>query len=192
MDNETWKDIKDYKGLYQISNLGKIKKLEKRLISYYKDGRIYKGYKKEKILKNRLYNNGYYGVVLSKNNKQKNIFIHRILAIYFIPNPENKLEVNHKDGNKQNNDINNLEWVTKSENQKHAFKIGLKKVSIKNNYMLAQKPVYCKELNKTFKSISEASRILNLHISSISEIARKIGYRKTTGGYSFEYIIGGK
>lgn len=62
-------------------------------------------------------------------NKHRPIYIHRLLAQTFIPNPENKIEVNHKDGNTKNNDLSNLEWVTKSENQLHAYKIGLNKPS---------------------------------------------------------------
>lgn len=111
---EQWKDIADYEGLYQVSSLGRVKSL--------KDN---KGKKREKILKQYLSNGNYLFVGLRKNNKRKNYRIHKLVANAFISNPLNKPCVNHIDGNKANNNINNLEWVTYSENMKHAFKSGL-------------------------------------------------------------------
>lgn len=112
---EIWKDIKGYEGYYQISNYGDVKSVERNII-----GRN----RKEIILKGG-FDGKYFFVILQKNCIKKHFKIHRLVALNFIDNPLNKPEVNHIDGNKLNNHVNNLEWNTMSENQKHAFKIGL-------------------------------------------------------------------
>lgn len=116
---EIWKDIKGYEGLYQVSNLGRVKSLDivDRL-----------GRKHKSNIKYQNDNgNGYLIVNLKHNGKQKNHLVHRLVAEAFIENPENKKEVNHIDGDKLNNRVDNLEWVSRSENLKHAFKLGLNK-----------------------------------------------------------------
>lgn len=118
---EIWKDIEGYEGLYQVSNYGKVKILPK----FRNNGT--NGYvSKEKLMKQCKHNLGYLFVVLSKNGKYKHFYVHRLLTQAFIPNPDNKPHVNHIDGNKQNNSIDNLEWCTAKENVIHAFKTGLK------------------------------------------------------------------
>lgn len=110
MSKEEWEDIKGYEGIYKISNLGKVKSLErvtKIPNSYRKE--------KEKILKASV-RSGYYVVNLRKNNIRKSYQIHRLVAQAFIPNPENKSYVNHIDFNKKNNNVSNLEWCTQKEN----------------------------------------------------------------------------
>ena len=124
MKNRIWKDIPEYEGLYQVSNFGEVKSLPKiRNIfnTYY--------FSKEKILKHALNDSGYKIVVLAKNKKAKTLRVHRLVALAFIDNFENKPQVNHKDGNKLNNNVNNLEWCTNGENEKHAYKLGLKKLN---------------------------------------------------------------
>ena len=118
MDKEVWKDIEGYEGKYQISNIGRVRSL----ISS-------KGtpYKIPKILKIFLNDRGYSVLGLHKKGEFKQFRVHRLVAKAFIPNPENKQEVNHIDGNKQNNRADNLEWCTCSENIQHAFKTGLSK-----------------------------------------------------------------
>lgn len=112
---EIWKDIKGYEGYYQISNLGGIK-------SFPRNGTISTVY----MLKPTLTKNGYYKVTLSKPNNTTYLLVHRIVAETFIPNPENKPEVNHIDGDKLNNCVDNLEWCTSKENITHSIKTGLK------------------------------------------------------------------
>lgn len=117
MEKEIWKDVKDYEGYYQISNLGNVRCLDRTVIG--KDGR--KQFKKGcnmKIQHNKKVN--IYEVGLYKNNKRKMCKIHRLVAGAFIENdnPENKITVNHKDGNRSNNCVNNLEWASYSENEK--------------------------------------------------------------------------
>ena len=107
IDGEEWRDIVGYEGLYQISNFGRIKSFH---------------YKNPSVLRVSISNSGYKRLVLSKNGKYESVCIHVLVAKAFIPNLENKREVNHKDGDKSNNCVDNLEWVTRSENMKHAHK----------------------------------------------------------------------
>lgn len=113
---EEWKDIPDYEGYYQVSNLGRIKSLD-RLVQH----RNISALLKSKIYTISLLNNKYLNVGLNKNGKQKTFLVHRLVAIAFIPNPENKLEVNHKGEkpNKLDNRLWMLEWATKKENTEH-------------------------------------------------------------------------
>lgn len=122
--NEIWKDVKDYEGLYQVSSLGRIKSLPKYVICG--NGNMAERLIDEKILKQTTVTKcGYKKVSLTKDKKQRTYILHRLVADAFIPNPENKPQVNHKDGIKTNNNFENLEWVTPSENQIHALKLGL-------------------------------------------------------------------
>ena len=117
---EVWKDIVGYEGLYQVNNLGKIKSL-KRVDN---NNHIVK----EKILKGCYDKDGYLKVILY-NGKNKTYRVHRLVAQTFIPNPDNKPQVNHISGNKKDNSIQNLEWVTSKENVNHAWKTGLSKMT---------------------------------------------------------------
>jgi hypothetical protein len=104
---EIWEDIKNYEGLYQISNLGMVRSLPRRSTQ-------------GGILKLGLNRDGYYHVSLSKNSVRETLKVHRLVAENFVPNPENKSCVNHKDGIKVNNEVVNLEWCTHKENSTHA------------------------------------------------------------------------
>ena len=122
---ETWKDIKGYKNIYQVSNLGRIKSLPKyKCYNYFRINEIIL-----KQCKQGKPGHGYYQVVLHKNKIGKGHLVHRLIAEAFIKNTLNKKTVNHKDGNKLNNNLDNLEWMTQSENCKHAYAIGLTKIN---------------------------------------------------------------
>ena len=103
---EEWRDIKGYEGLYQISNYGRVKSLD-RIVRHGKGN--YCRVIKSRILKNNIENNGYYCVVLSKNGKTKTYTVHNLVAFTFLPNPNNLPCVDHKDGNK----LNNIVWINK-------------------------------------------------------------------------------
>lgn len=122
MDKETWKDIKGFEGKYAVSNLGSIKSHPKTIV--YRDGRRYNY--SSKVLSPFQKDGGYPHVNLFyATGKAKTVDIHRVVAETFIPNPENKPEVNHKDGDKSNNHFKNLEWATSKENKTHGFETGL-------------------------------------------------------------------
>ena len=167
--NEIWKDIKEFEGLYQVSNLGRVKSL-----NYNHTG-------KEKIRNTYVDNNGYYKVGLWKNGKIYDKRIHRLMAETFIDNPNNLECINHINGIKTDNRVENLEWCTCKENTAHAIQTGLKK-----EYCTKKKPVYCPELNIDFKSMRDAARYFNCHFSTIHCILKgrmKQLYKK----YSFTY-----
>lgn len=129
MTQEIWKDIPGYKGLYQISNFGRVKSL-KRLAA-----KVHKQLVPERVLKPVLTYYGYYQCTLAISNagiRDKTLKIHRLVALAFIPNPENKPEVNHINGIKTDNRIKNLEWCTIKENHIHAKNHGLKASGAKN------------------------------------------------------------
>ena len=124
-NDEIWKDARGFEGIYQVSNLGRIRSVDRYVNSGLKNVKTF--LHKGKILKQQQNRCGYLLIRGKKDNKKINILLHQIVAETFISNPENKPEVNHIDGNKQNNCVSNLEWVTYSENLKHAFRTGLKK-----------------------------------------------------------------
>lgn len=174
---EIFKDIKDYEGLYQVSNFGNVKSLSKKVNIAYGNKRT----TRERILKPYTDKRGSKHVIMCG----KTIRVHRLVAIAFIPNRKNKECVNHKDGNPSNNHIDNLEWLTKGENNAHAFKIGLKKPT-KNKKLM--KPVLQIKNNliiNRFESLHEAGRITGIKWSSISRVCR--GIRKHTGGFKWRY-----
>lgn len=115
---ENWKDIKGYEGIYQVSDLGRVKSLSRLC------GRVVVG---ERILKQSFTKDGYKRVRLLHNDKDVTRTVHRLVAEHFLPNDDPKMTVNHKDGNKTNNDVSNLEWVNRSEQMIHAYKLRLKK-----------------------------------------------------------------
>lgn len=121
-EGEIWHsiDIKPFNKIYEVSNYGRVRSHHNN-----KYGTI----KNYKILKPQLDGRGYYYVILHSNKQLKPIRIHRYVAKYFILNPKNKLEVNHKDGDKANNQVDNLEWCTRKENEQHAWVMGLKTIN---------------------------------------------------------------
>lgn len=146
MNNEEWRDVVGYEGIYEVSNMGNVR--NKKTL---------------RIIKPFISYHNYVRVPLRKNGKDRKRFLHRLVADAFIPNPENKEIVNHINGNKQDNRIENLEWCTYSENNVKAIKDGLRSTKrkiicqYKNNMLIAK-----------WRSISSASKYLNLPLGSIS------------------------
>lgn len=175
MSNEEWKDIEGYEGLYQVSNFGRVRSLGNR--SNHKDIK-YLTPSGQRYKKVKLY----------KNSKCKTFVIHRLVAKAFIPNEFNKKEVNHIDGNKDNNNVSNLEWTTREENHFHKCVNGLnstKEATEKNKIKIVQINSNGETINE-FESISEASRKLNLSAANICNVCK--GKLKNTKGYIFRYM----
>lgn len=116
MTKEEWRDIPGYEGIYKVSSYGVVVAYSKT----WESGRWLTRKHPEKEMKFSMDRKGYWIVGLRKNKSQKMWKVHRLVAIAFIPNPENKLQVNHKDTNKLNNHVDNLEWSTSGENMQHA------------------------------------------------------------------------
>ncbi len=165
---EVWKDIVGYEGIYKVSNFGRIKSLEKVFWSS-KNNSF--STNKEFIRKLSNTRKGYLRIGLMKDLKQKPFLVHRLVAIAFIPNPENKPEVNHKDGIKTHNYKMNLEWNTTKENVIHSFEIGLSKrakgESNKCSKLSFQKAY---EIRNSSLKNKELANIYGVSISSIERV----------------------
>lgn len=135
---------------------------------------------------------GYYNVDLYNNGKRSKISIHRIVGETFVDNPNNKPQINHIDGNKLNNNVENLEWVTASENMQHAFRSGLAKPSRgmlgkKNpNGGRKGKPVRIVETGEEFSSILECEKAIDGNNRHICDCLA--GRQRTHRGFTFEYV----
>lgn len=189
---EIWKDIKGYEGSYQASNLGNIKSLERMV-----QGKIGMRICNERILKILIGKRGYYTVNLGNGTGRCAIkTVHRLVAIAFIPNPENRPCVNHIDGNKLNNNINNIEWCTYSENNIHAFNTGLKiptweGISGKDHCRSVKVAKYDRQGNfiRVYDSIGEATKDVGLKsYSLIGMCAQKKKHQLTAAGFLWEYV----
>lgn len=149
---------------YAISNLGNIKNI-----------------KKGNILTPYLNTNGYLTYTFCQNGVKKTFRLHRLVALYFIDNPNNLPYVNHKDGDKTNNKVENLEWCTAKENDTHARSSGLKN---------QEKPIIAKNIETnetlTFKSVTEVGAFLGINKGTISKVLS--GKRNQTHGYKFHFI----
>ena len=175
MEQEQWKDIIGYKGLYQISSFGRVKSVER----YVKHSYGGTQFLRERILRPTSKYNHYLRISLCKDAKMMSYDIHRVIALHFIPNPENKEYVNHIDGNKQNNSLENLEWSTPSENQLHAFRTGLKP----NVSRVASEICKARVGDKHPCSIKLIDTKTGVIYHSITEAAKKHGVSITLIGY---------
>ncbi len=178
---EVWADIPDYEGLYQVSDSGRVKSI----------GRTLSDSKRRCLLRTistsflkPVLDGKYFRVNLYKNGKRKSVRIHRLKAIAFIPNPLNYPEVNHKDGNTLNNDLRNLEWVTKRENVLHAVSFGLMKPipptqKRKNSRNHKSKRVINTLTGEKFPSINSAAAAFRL-TSRVLSVMLLIPMKNTT------------
>ena len=159
---ETWIIINTWDN-YAVSNMGRVKNI--------RNGRVLK----------LVENGGYLQVNLCQNGKKATFRVHRLVALTFIPNPMCKKEVNHIDGNKMNNSVDNLEWTTHKENDAHARKMGLKHEN---------KPVKLIDLETgetyVFYSISEASNFIGVNNSNLCRALKK--RKGIYHGYKIEYV----
>lgn len=167
---EIWKDIKDYEGLYQVSNLGRVKSLERVYIQYNGYG-DFKHHYRERIMKQTSQKQGYLIINLSKRKKHYTKLVHRLVAQAFLDNYSNDLEVNHVNGIKNDNRVENLEMCTRLENQRHAEKNNL----IKRKYgkdNISSKPIieYDENMNyiNEYDSITIAGKENNISMKHIS------------------------
>lgn len=182
-----WKGVKGYEGLYEVSDTGLVKSL----------------FRYKKILKPNKMNTGYLSVELFKNGTSKRMSIHRLVAEAFIPNPNNYPQVNHKDENKQNNNVENLEWCTAKYNLNYNngqilrhSKIDYsteerKKIARKNGKAAKKAIIQFSKENEyiaEYENIKQASVKLKINASHISETCK--GKRKSAGGYVWRYKKG--
>lgn len=167
MSKEIWKDIKNYEGLYQISNKGRVKSLLKERISgrY----RIVMTYK-ERILKLGLNSQGYPKICLSKNGKAKTFRVNRLVLAAF--KGETSLECNHIDGNKENNRVENLEYCTNSENKKHAYRIGLMNRRGEKHHLAKINNAIVKNIraNKYNLTVQEFSALYQISVAAVRNV----------------------
>lgn len=162
---EKWKNIENFDN-YQVSNLGNVRNL-----NFNKTGKV-------KLLKQKTDKDGYSEIILCKNSKYKTFKVHRLVAINFVDNNDDKPQVNHINGNKSDNNVNNLEWVTASENLKHKHR-HLKHKAVNS------KKVICVDTGKIFNSGASAARSLGLTVTCVRDSIRR-GHK--AGGYSWEYV----
>lgn len=193
---EIWKDIKDFEGLYQISNLGRVKSL-----NYNRTG-------KEKILSLLDNGSGYFKVCLCSNGKVKQLYVHRLVAEAFIPNPNNLPEVNHKSEIKSQNNVENLEWCTAKYNMNYGTarertveKCKGKKRSeeIRNKLSESHKGKYNTKCSKPVLQINKSTNEIIKEFPSTKEVQRQFGFsqscisaccngkRKTHKGFIWRY-----
>ena len=162
---EIRKDIKGYEGLYKVSNFGRVKS-------------------STKILANRLSKRGFYIVTLSKDTKGVTKTVHRLVAQAFISNPENLPQIDHKDENKLNNKVENLEWCTAKYNCNYGTHNSKLSLALKGKAGRPGKPVHCIDLDIIYESASEATR--QTGIKHIDEVCA--GKRESAGGMWWEWV----
>lgn len=180
---EAWKDVVGFEGLYKVSESGIV-------MSLGNGNSTNSETKKQRVIKAKLKTRGYLQVKLSKDSKRAYISVHRIVAKAFIPNEQNKSEVNHIDGNKLNNHVSNLEWNTSSENQKHAFRMGLQKRTVGKESPCAKAIIQLDKegtIVKEWGGIKECCRETGFNSFGIIKCCKKEKKYRTAYGFKWEY-----
>lgn len=175
---EEWRDIKGYEGLYQASNYGRVRSMDRTCKFIKSRTQIKKG----RILKHGVLKNGYCFVILVKKTSKKLLYIHRLVAEAFIPNPKNLPEVNHKDENKANNAASNLEWCSHRHNINCYWNCRNRKKSGKRRILMFDGN---HKLGTYYINQNEASADLNISKKTIRD--NMYGIHKSRYGYSFEW-----
>lgn len=170
MNGEVWRDVSGYEGYYQVSNLGRVKRVGGKVLKPVHNG------------------NGYVKVQLCKDAVVKKFFVHRLVAIAFVSNPRNVNCVNHLDENPLNNRADNLEWVTKAENNRYGTMPQRISATLKEYFKThpnpKSKPVRCVETGVVYESLNQANRLTGVDFRNISECIRN--KRHTAGGFHWE------
>lgn len=179
MKEEIWKEIPGYEGSFEVSNLGNFRSMDRQVPSRWGGTRFYPG----KPLKVEVMQDGYKRIVLMKDTKKKRYMCHRLVAETFIPNLNNKPFINHIDGNRGNNCVENLEWCTQTENEQHSINVLGKTMRGKTT----SKPVKCIELDKTFTSMRQAVEFLGNRACN-EGIKKAIVANRKYHGYTFIFI----
>lgn len=166
---EIWEKIIGFDGKYQVSNLGNIKSFHRKVDGYNVKQKVQQGYSI---------------VHLHKNGKSFYLRVHRLVAVAFIPNPENKPQVNHIDGDKLNNSVDNLEWCSCRENILHKFNV----LGYKNNGGKPKRRVLCCETGIEYASTKDAERATGIRFSSIADAAMHRSGHRTAGGFHWKTV----
>lgn len=164
---EQWREIAGYEGLYEVSNLGNVRSME-RTVAYGKASYV----RPSKMMKVTVGKNLYCRVTLTKDAKQTQVYVHRLVAMAFIPNPDNLAEVDHIDANPSNNRCDNLRWVTHSENMRHMFELGRNYDGTANFFTEEAKKKREQNLKKLQKPLADDTGMV---YNSLTEAARLIG-----------------
>lgn len=182
---EIWKDIRNYEGLYQVSNLGRVKTLDR----YIKDNRCVR-FIKGRLIKPSIGKGGYKYVKLHTNGSYKTYAVHRLVAFAFIPNPNNLPQVNHKDENPSNNNVDNLEWCTAEYNVNYGTR------TKRHQEKMPKKIVQQCDLNWNvmceYESLNDAARKNNYCIQNISQCCNNIPHHLTYKGYKWRFKNNGE
>lgn len=190
MEEEIWKTIFGWDGYYLVSNMGNVKSIDRYVIR--PNG--VKVFVRGVNIKKSINKHGYLFVNLTKGNKCKSTLVHRLVASAFIPNPENKPYVNHKNFNRTDNNPSNLEWCTPKENTQHALTYGRctkPMLGVFNENHPSSKTVYQYFKNgdfiSSFTSCSEAARAVSGSRNKISDAALRCSNKKSYRGYRWSY-----
>ena len=190
MNEEIWKDIEGYEGIYQVSNFGRVRSLDRYYTKPHPRNGVPTQYRKKgQIIKTFAGRNGYIGTVLKFEHKQKNFMVHRLVAKAFVPGYFDGADVNHKDCNRQNNRADNLEWMTRRDNLKYSN--GNTASAMEQIHRSQRKPIIQMtkdgEYIREWPSIHSAHLALGLDSKSLAGACHQRYGLKTCGGFRWKF-----